>query len=81
MNGMSPDPRLPNDGSPLTNRLYELFRDVASRLNFLLTGGTLVVTTTEKNALNAFAGQVVFDSTLGKLCIYTGSAWQTVTST
>ena len=40
-----------------------------------------VVTTTEKNALTAAAGYVVFDSTLGKLCIYTGSAWQTITST
>jgi hypothetical protein len=40
-----------------------------------------VVTTTEKNALTVTAGYVVFDSTLGKLCIYNGSAWQTITST
>jgi len=40
-----------------------------------------VVTTTQKNALTVTAGYLVFDSTLGKLCIYTGSAWQTVTST
>jgi hypothetical protein len=39
------------------------------------------VTTTEKNALTPSAGWVVFDTTLGKLCVYTGSAWQTVTST
>jgi hypothetical protein len=38
------------------------------------------VTTTEKNALTPSAGWVVFDTTLGKLCVYTGSAWQTVTS-
>ena len=38
------------------------------------------VTTTEKNALAAEAGWVVFDTTLGKLCVYSGSAWQTVTS-
>ena len=39
------------------------------------------VTTTAKNAI-AFplTGAVVFDITLGKLCVYTGSAWQTVTS-
>jgi hypothetical protein len=37
-------------------------------------------TTTEKNAMTAVAGQVVFDATLGKLCVYTGSAWQTITS-
>jgi len=39
-----------------------------------------VVTTTQKNALTVTAGYLVFDSTLGKLCVYTGSAWQTVTS-
>ena len=39
-----------------------------------------VVTTTQKNALTVTAGYIVFDSTLGKLCVYTGSAWQTVTS-
>jgi hypothetical protein len=40
-----------------------------------------VVTTTQKNALvSPAAGQLVFDSTLGKLCVYTGAAWQTVTS-
>lgn len=39
-----------------------------------------VVTTTEKNALTVGAGYLVFDSTLGKLCVYTGSAWQTITS-
>jgi hypothetical protein len=38
------------------------------------------VTTTEKNALAAEAGWVVFDTTLGKLCVYDGSAWETVTS-
>jgi hypothetical protein len=39
------------------------------------------VTTTEKNALTPQKGWVVFDTTLDKLCVYTGSAWQTVTST
>ena len=38
------------------------------------------VTTAEKNALTPSAGWVVFDTTLGKLCVYNGSAWQTVTS-
>jgi hypothetical protein len=38
------------------------------------------VTTTEKNALTPKAGWVVFDTTLGKLCVYTASGWQTVTS-
>jgi hypothetical protein len=39
------------------------------------------VTTAEKNALTPAAGWVVFDTTLGKLCVYTGAAWQTITST
>jgi hypothetical protein len=39
-------------------------------------------TTTEKNAISSPpAGSIIFDTTLGKVCIYTGSAWQTVTST
>ena len=37
-------------------------------------------TTTQKNALSAVSGQIVFDTTLGKLCVYTGAAWQTITS-
>jgi hypothetical protein len=41
---------------------------------------TKPVTTTQKNALTPSAGWVVFDTTLGKLCVYNGSAWQTVTS-
>ena len=39
------------------------------------------VTTTQKNAIaGPMAGWVVFDTTLGKLCVYSGSAWQTITS-
>jgi len=40
-------------------------------------------TTTQKNALTlgtGGAGTLVFDSTLGKACVWTGSAWQTITS-
>jgi len=39
-----------------------------------------VMTTTQKNAITSPAtGLVVFDSTLGKLCVYSGG-WQTITS-
>jgi len=39
------------------------------------------MTTTQKNAISSpAAGLVVFDTTLAKLCVYTGSAWQTITS-
>ena len=49
----------------------------------LFVGGIFAaknVTTSEKNALTPSAGWVVFDTTLGKLCVYTASGWQTVTS-
>jgi hypothetical protein len=40
-----------------------------------------VMTTTQKNAIaTPAAGLIVFDTTLAKLCVYSGSAWQTITS-
>ena len=40
-----------------------------------------VMTTTQKNAIGSpVSGLVVFDTTLAKLCVYSGSAWQTITS-
>jgi hypothetical protein len=40
-----------------------------------------VMTTTEKNAIGTPAsGLMVFDRVLGKLCVYTGAAWETITS-
>jgi len=45
-----------------------------------LNGDFVNVTTTEKNALTATVGQVVFDTALGKLCVYSGAAWETITS-
>ena len=38
------------------------------------------VTTAQKLALAATAGRIVFDTTLGKLCVYNGTVWQTITS-
>jgi hypothetical protein len=39
------------------------------------------MTTTQKNAIaSPAAGLMVFDTTLAKLAVYSGSAWQTVTS-
>lgn len=37
-------------------------------------------TTTQKNALSVGTGSVVFDTTLQKLCVYTATGWQTITS-
>lgn len=40
------------------------------------------MTTTQKNAIaTPAAGLMVFDTTLSKLCVYSGSAWETVSST
>ncbi len=40
------------------------------------------MTTTQKNAITSpTAGLQVWDTTLGKLCVYNGSAWRTVTDT
>jgi len=39
------------------------------------------MTTTQKNAISSPAtGLVVYDTTLNKLCVYTGAAWETITS-
>ena len=39
------------------------------------------MTTTQKNAISSpAAGLMVFDTTIAKLCVYSGSAWQTITS-
>lgn len=38
------------------------------------------VSTAEKNALVPEAGWIVFDTTLGKLCVYSGVGWETITS-
>jgi len=39
------------------------------------------MTTTQKNAIGTpAAGLIVFDTTLAKLCVYSGTAWETITS-
>ena len=38
------------------------------------------MTTTQKNAITPSAGMVVYDTTLNKICVYTGAAWETRTS-
>ena len=38
------------------------------------------MTTAQKTAITPSAGTVVFDTTLAKLCVYSGAAWQTITS-
>jgi hypothetical protein len=62
------DSNTPNNAQKYT---ADTFNGIAATRN---------VTTAEKNALAPEAGWVVFDTTLGKLCVYNGSAWETVTS-
>jgi hypothetical protein len=39
------------------------------------------MTTVQKNAIGSpVAGLMVFDTTLSKLCVYSGTAWETITS-
>ncbi len=39
------------------------------------------MTTTQKNAVTAvLEGSITYDTTLNKLCVYTGSVWETITS-
>ena len=63
------DSNTPNNAQKYT---ADTFNGIAATRN---------VTTSQKNALAPSAGWVVFDTTLGKLCVYTGAAWQTITST
>jgi hypothetical protein len=83
MNKLSTDPRLPlsPDGyqKQLNTRLYEILRHLITNQNTLIDGNTLNVTTAQKAVLPATAGMVVFDTTLGKLCVYT-TTWETITS-
>ena len=38
------------------------------------------VTSSEKTGLTATTGRLVFDTDLQKLCVYTATGWQTITS-
>lgn len=53
---------------------------VGAIANTITTLVAPTVSTAQKNALTAVAGQIVFDTDLAKLCVYTGAAWQTITS-
>jgi hypothetical protein len=50
--------------------------DAQSRTRVTLPG----FTTAERNALDAAQGQIIYNTTTGKLNFYTGSAWEAVTS-
>lgn len=56
------------------------YADTYTANTFEGIAATRNVTTAQKNALTASAGWVVFDTDLDKLCVYTGTSWQTITS-
>lgn len=71
-------------GQSVGSSLNTLNSEVAT-INATLSGLPVpnylgVFTTTTKNALTPSLGNTCFDSTLHKLCVYTGSAWETITS-
>lgn len=59
--------------SPSANALLDL---VSTTQGFKLP----TMTTAQKNAIANTAGLMVFDTDLGKACVNTGAAWQTITS-
>ena len=57
--------------------------------NIAIAGPTIYVsgqtrignyTTVQKNALTGVPGGLIFDTNLGKLCVYNGASWETITS-
>jgi len=66
---------------------YEDYQDIEGwnlAAGLVDENGNLIVktlTTAEKNAyVSPTIGMIILDTTLSKLCFYTGSAWQTITS-
>lgn len=73
------------NGDDLRTAFEKVNANFAATFTNLTVAGYIqfpVATTTEKNAIaSPAAGMVVFDTTLSKLCVYSGSAWQTISST
>ena len=61
-----------NDGTSLSSYNTSVMLGVVSTTKGFLPP---VMTTTQKNAISAIAGLIVYDSTTNKLCCYNGSTW------
>ena len=61
-----------NDGTSLSSYNTSVMLGVVSTTKGFLPP---VMTTTQKNAISAIAGLVIYDSTTNKLCCYNGSTW------
>jgi hypothetical protein len=68
------------------NGSYQVANDPSAVLQIAGNNKGLMLpklTTTQKNAVAvtaASSGCIIYDTTLNKICVYSGSAWQTVTS-
>lgn len=77
--------RLPNPPSDYSiywaNQYTRILEDTVLQLQNALMNVVLPsYTTDQKNALINQRGLMIFDTTLGKACINTGSGWETITS-
>jgi hypothetical protein len=69
----------------INNNSNLLFYDWVNSLSLMVlyaAGGVAPtkLTTVQKLALTGVEGMMVYDTTLHKLCVFTGSAWETITS-
>lgn len=62
------------------DQMRQIEQEFALLKQLLISRVVETVTTTQKNAIDNPGQRIVFDSTLGKLCFYNGSAWETITS-
>lgn len=60
----------------LENTIVQLQSNIQQLLKSVLPN----YTTTEKESLDATAGQTVWDTTLAKASVYNGTTWETITS-
>ena len=63
-----------------TRELETTINQLQNQIQQLLKAILPNYTTTEKDSLDATTGQGVFDTTLGKSCVYNGTTWETITS-
>jgi len=66
-----------------STNIFKIDRNTGAMIIGSEFGGLVVVnlTSTQKNNMTSpETGTIIFDTTLGKLCVYTGADWETITS-
>lgn len=69
-----------DSNTPNNAKKYTADEFVGGVFSGIVNGSVVSYTTTEKLALTPVAGTIILDSDLDKICFYTGSGWETVTS-